>query len=450
MLTLYLARNPGAAFSTGTSYTLVLTCVALAAAVAVLWTVRRLRSTGWAIGLGFLMAGVLGNLTDRIFRSPGVLRGHVVDFLQLPNWPIFNVADVCINIAAGVIILQAVRGISVNGTRSRGATPTTRRRRRDGRPTSTGHERRTVTVPDGLAGERVDAAIARMFGLSRTRAAELILSGHVSVDGAPPAKSDRVEPGSMLDVAIPAVVDPVAVVPETVEGIKIIHDDDAIVVIDKPVGVAVHPSPGWTGPTVVGHLVAAGFRISTSGAAERQGIVQRLDVGTSGVMVIAKSERAYSVLKNAFRTGRSTRPTTRSSRGTRTRCRAPWTRRSRRHPKHDYKFTVRADGKREHHPLRDARGAPLRDPARGAPRDRSHAPDPRAHGGPQAPLRRRPHLRRRPDAGQAGRARPAVAARRTPRLRAPRVRRVGRVRVGLPRRPPARPGHPPRCRLSRT
>ena len=89
--------------------------------------------------------------------------------------------------------------------------------------------------------------------------------------------------------------------PEIVEGIKIIHDDDSIVVIDKPVGVAVHPSPGWTGPTVVGHLAGAGFRIATSGASERQGIVQRLDVGTSGVMVICKSEHAYSVLKNAFR-----------------------------------------------------------------------------------------------------------------------------------------------------
>jgi signal peptidase II len=121
LLTLYLARNPGAAFSTGTSYTLLLTFVAMAAAVGVLWTVRRVRSIGWAIGLGFLMAGVLGNLTDRVFRSPGVLRGHVVDFLQLPNWPIFNVADVCINIAAGVVILQAVRGISVNGSRGRDA-----------------------------------------------------------------------------------------------------------------------------------------------------------------------------------------------------------------------------------------------------------------------------------------------------------------------------------------
>jgi signal peptidase II len=117
-LTLYLARNPGAAFSTGTSYTLALTCVAVAAVVGVLWVSRRLHSTGWAIGLGFLLAGVLGNLTDRIFRSPGVFRGHVVDFLQLPHWPIFNVADVCINVAAGVIILQALRGVSVDGARA--------------------------------------------------------------------------------------------------------------------------------------------------------------------------------------------------------------------------------------------------------------------------------------------------------------------------------------------
>ena len=155
-------------------------------------------------------------------------------------------------------------------------------------------EQRTVLVPEGLAGERVDAAMARMFGFSRTQAADLIAHGHVQVDGASVGKSDRVHAGAMLDVTIPAETDPLEVVPEIVEGIRIIHDDDAIVVIDKPVGVAVHPSPGWTGPTVVGHLAGAGFRISTSGASERQGIVQRLDVGTSGVMVICKSEHAYS------------------------------------------------------------------------------------------------------------------------------------------------------------
>jgi signal peptidase II len=118
LLQLYLARNPGAAFSTGTSYTIALTFVAALAACVVVWVSRRLGSVGWAIGLGFLLAGVLGNLTDRIVRTPGVLRGHVVDFLMLPHWPIFNVADVCINIAAAVIILQALRGVAVNGART--------------------------------------------------------------------------------------------------------------------------------------------------------------------------------------------------------------------------------------------------------------------------------------------------------------------------------------------
>ena len=208
-----------------------------------------------------------------------------------------------------------------------------------------GHERRTVSVPDGLAGERVDAAISRMFGLSRTRAADLISGGHVSVDGQPPAKSDRVEPGALLDVDIPALADPVAIVPEVVEGIKIVHDDDAIVVVDKPVGVAVHPSPGWTGPTVVGHLVAAGFRISTSGAAERQGIVQRLDVGTSGVMVIAKSERAYSVLKQAFRDRTVDKVYHALVQGHPDPLQGTVDAPIGRHPRHDYRFTVRADGK---------------------------------------------------------------------------------------------------------
>ena len=118
LLRLDLVRNAGAAFSTGTSYTVVLTCVAIVAALVVLWFARRLASTGWAIGLGFLLAGILGNLTDRLIRDPAPLRGHVVDFLQLPHWPIFNVADMCINVAAVVIIVQALRGVGVSGTRS--------------------------------------------------------------------------------------------------------------------------------------------------------------------------------------------------------------------------------------------------------------------------------------------------------------------------------------------
>ncbi|HSJ19301.1 MAG TPA: RluA family pseudouridine synthase [Nocardioidaceae bacterium] len=187
--------------------------------------------------------------------------------------------------------------------------------------------------------------MARMFGFSRSRAAELIMAGNVTLDGEQAAKSDRVHPGTDLEVEIPAVVDPIAVVPETVEGISIIHVDDAIVVIDKPVGVAVHPSPGWTGPTVVGHLAGAGFQIATSGAAERQGIVQRLDVGTSGVMVITKSEHSYSVLKNAFRQRTVDKVYHALVQGHPDPLKGTVDAPIGRHPKQDYKFAVMAGGR---------------------------------------------------------------------------------------------------------
>ncbi|MBV7412688.1 RluA family pseudouridine synthase [Dermabacteraceae bacterium TAE3-ERU27] len=162
-------------------------------------------------------------------------------------------------------------------------------------------EYRTLPVPDGLAGERVDVGLSRLLGVSRTRAGEMVLSGKVEVDGAVPGKSDRLSPGSILNVTLEQEKPALSVKAEMVEGMTIVFEDDDIVVVDKPVGVAAHPSVGWEGPTVVGHLAAAGVRIATSGAAERQGIVQRLDVGTSGLMVVAKSELAYSILKNAFR-----------------------------------------------------------------------------------------------------------------------------------------------------
>jgi len=206
-------------------------------------------------------------------------------------------------------------------------------------------DHRTLPVPESLAGERVDAAMAQLFGLSRTRAADLIAQGQVLVDGSEVGKSDRVFPGAMLDVTIPAAVDPLEVVPEVVEGIGIIHDDDSIVVIDKPVGVAVHPSPGWSGPTVVGHLAGAGFRIATSGASERQGIVQRLDVGTSGVMVIAKSEHAYSLLKNAFRQRTVEKTYHALVQGHPDPLEGTVDAPIGRHPKADYKFAVMADGR---------------------------------------------------------------------------------------------------------
>jgi signal peptidase II len=117
LLGLRLTRNPGAAFGTGTSYTAVLTCVAFVAVGVVIWLALRVANRVWAIALGLLLAGVLGNLTDRIFRAPGPFEGHVVDFVQLPHWPIFNVADMCINVAALLILVQAFRGTRLNGTR---------------------------------------------------------------------------------------------------------------------------------------------------------------------------------------------------------------------------------------------------------------------------------------------------------------------------------------------
>ena len=160
---------------------------------------------------------------------------------------------------------------------------------------------RRVPVPDGLDGERLDSALARLFGLSRARAAELISDGSVLVGGRPAAKSDRVPAGEWLDVTLPPPPTARPPPPEPVPGLVVVYEDADIVVVDKPPGVAAHPTPGWTGPTVLQGLLAAGHSLATSGAAERQGIVHRLDATTSGLMVLAKSERAYSALKRAFR-----------------------------------------------------------------------------------------------------------------------------------------------------
>lgn len=156
-------------------------------------------------------------------------------------------------------------------------------------------------------GERVDTALAALMDVSRSAAALLCAEGNVlamearNPQGRALAKADKLRPGTMVRVNVPVRRDPLAMVVEAVDGLKIVLDDDSFVVIDKPVGVAAHPSPGWVGPTVVGALAAAGYRISTSGAPERAGIVHRLDVGTSGLMVVAKTEHAYTGLKRAFK-----------------------------------------------------------------------------------------------------------------------------------------------------
>jgi 23S rRNA pseudouridine1911/1915/1917 synthase len=165
----------------------------------------------------------------------------------------------------------------------------------------TQREIRTLSVPEGVAGERIDSALTRVLGLSRTSVVKLLEDGDITTNGKVMPKSDRVIAGQIIEVLMPAPInsDPIPLTP--LEGLSIIYDDNDIVVIDKPVGCAAHPSPGWTGPTVVGALMAAGYSVSTSGPAERQGIVHRLDVGTSGLMIVAKSDQAFHALKDAFR-----------------------------------------------------------------------------------------------------------------------------------------------------
>lgn len=165
----------------------------------------------------------------------------------------------------------------------------------------TQRESRTLPVPEGLAGMRVDAALSKLLGLSRTVVAELATAGDVLIDGRAVGKSDRLTAGTWLEVTLPQPDEPLIPRAELIEGMDILYSDDDLIAVHKPVGVAAHPTVGWDGPSVIGGLAAAGFRISTSGPPERKGIVQRLDVGTSGVMVVAASERGYSVLKQAFR-----------------------------------------------------------------------------------------------------------------------------------------------------
>lgn len=117
LLRLNLTFNPGAAFSIGTNATWVLTIIACVVIAFTIYSARKLRSKPWALGLGLLIGGALGNLTDRFFREPSFGKGHVVDFLQLPNWPIFNVADICVVSAACLIALLSIRGIGLDGTR---------------------------------------------------------------------------------------------------------------------------------------------------------------------------------------------------------------------------------------------------------------------------------------------------------------------------------------------
>ncbi len=206
-------------------------------------------------------------------------------------------------------------------------------------------EVRSLSIPDGLAGERVDAALSRLLGLSRNVIVGLIDAQEVVKDGKPVPKSFKVSAADQIEITMPPAKGEAKLTATPIDGLDVVYDDDYVIVINKPVGIAAHPSPGWQGATVVGAIFAAGYQLATSGAAERQGVVHRLDVGTSGLMVVAKNEIAYSSLKDQFRNRTVSKvyhalvqghmdPTT----GT---IDAPIDR----HPREDYRFAVVANGK---------------------------------------------------------------------------------------------------------
>ena len=206
-------------------------------------------------------------------------------------------------------------------------------------------ETRNVEIPEALDNERIDSALARVLGLSRSVIVKLLESDEVSVGHKVLGKSDKVQSGQIITVLLPEPPSGEAIPPTPLDEMKIVYQDTDLVIVNKPVGCAAHPSPGWTGPTVVGALVAAGIPISSSGPAERQGIVQRLDVGTSGLMMVAKTEAAYLKLKDMFRNREIKKIYHALAQGHLEPAIGTIDAPIDRHPKEDYKMAVVSDGK---------------------------------------------------------------------------------------------------------
>jgi len=206
-------------------------------------------------------------------------------------------------------------------------------------------EKRAIQIDQAQDGQRVDTALAKVLELSRSVVADLLNAGDVLQGKKPLSKADRVSAGDRLTVLMPAIYDPLELKETPIDTLEIVYDDDDVVVVNKPVGCAAHASPGWMGPTVVGALLARGYRISTTGPQERQGIVQRLDAGTSGLMLLAKHERSYISMKNQFR-NRSIEKVYRTLiQGHIDPVEGSIDAPIGRHPREDYRFAVVADGK---------------------------------------------------------------------------------------------------------
>lgn len=206
-------------------------------------------------------------------------------------------------------------------------------------------ELRDIVIPTEITEARIDTVLAQLLGLSRNVVAKLLEANEVKLGHRTLTKSDKVRSGQVISVLMPELPSDVAIPPTPIADLIIVYQDSDLVVVNKPVGCAAHPSPGWNGPTVIGALIAQGIPLTSSGPAERQGIVQRLDVGTSGLMMVAKSESAYLKLKDMFR-NRTIKKTYHALAqghieppvGT---IDAPIDR----HPKEDYKMAVMTEGK---------------------------------------------------------------------------------------------------------
>lgn len=208
------------------------------------------------------------------------------------------------------------------------------------------YESERFTASPELEGTRLDAAVAAWTGLSRSAAAQLCEQERVSHRGRPVAKSHRVAASETYTVEVPVPEDPERIAPQHVPDLRLVEVNPSYVVVDKPAGVAAHPSPGWKGPTVVGALAGAGISVATSGAPERQGIVHRLDVGTSGLMVVAREESAYTQLKRAFKERTVTKVYHAAVQGIPDPLKGTIDAPIGRHPGHEWRFAVLADGRR--------------------------------------------------------------------------------------------------------
>jgi 23S rRNA pseudouridine1911/1915/1917 synthase len=206
-------------------------------------------------------------------------------------------------------------------------------------------ETRSIEIPEGLDNERIDSALARVLGLSRSVIVKLLESNEVSLGHRILSKSDKVQSGQIITVLLPEPPSDIAIPPTPLDDLEIVYQDTDLVIVNKPVGCAAHPSPGWTGTTVVGALVAAGIPLTSSGPAERQGIVQRLDVGTSGLMMVAKTDAAYLKLKDMFRNREIKKIYHALAQGHIEPAVGTIDAPIDRHPKEDYKMAVVTDGK---------------------------------------------------------------------------------------------------------